>query len=99
MRVVGGIVLVFGVMVIRSPAVEAGFVGTAVITGRVTNTSGQVITSAKVVVEVVASLNSQPFAPASAAGPRPQGFWGQCRLVTTDSQGSYSATVDIPDRI
>ncbi len=99
MGIASGLVILLGLGLMGSSIVEAGSVGKSTITGKVTNTSGQIITSAKVVVEVVASLSSQPFEPSSAASPRPQGFWGQHRFVITNSQGSYSATVDIPDRI
>ena len=99
MGIGSGLIVLLSYGLASGPIVEAGSVGKATIAGRVTTTSAQVVTSAKVVVEVVASLRSDPVAPSSAAGPRPQGFWGQRRLVTTDSQGNYSATVDIPDRI
>lgn len=72
---------------------EAGFVGTATITGKVTNASGQIITGAKVLVQVTASSSS------NVPAPYPTGFWGPRRLVATNNQGLYSATVDIPDGV
>ena len=94
MRVMGSVLLVVGVVwFIGSPAAEAGFVGTATITGKVTNSSGQVITSAKVLVQVTASTGGNLPAPA------PVGFWGPRRFVSTNDQGVYTATVGIPERV
>jgi len=92
-----GVAMGLGLSLIGSPVAEAGFVGTARITGKVADSSGAAIPDVKVVAEIVASLrdDTDPL----SIGPYPMGFWGLRRTVTTDGRGNYTVTLQIPDRI
>lgn len=76
---------------------QAGFAATATLRGRVTDPAGGPVVGVRVVVQVVASLESAAVSVnLSAPGIA---YWGQRRVAITDANGRYLARVGIPGAI
>ena len=93
-RMAGLSLLVLGVAYLSSPKAEAGLLGNAVIRGKITGQIGgaaaQPISGAKVLVEIDGVVGSKDATIQ---------FFGSHQIVYTASDGTYQATVGIPDDI
>ena len=91
-----GFALVLGLILNNGPAPASAGLPTSTISGRVISPSGTPVPGATVVVQVTASLRSATVA-VNVTDPQP--FFGQLRIVQTNSHGFYQAVVQVPDTI
>jgi len=71
----------------------------AVVTGRVTDKSGQPVKRARVLIEVVGSFISTPDTQQRREDYSPRALWGVRQVVQTDLRGRYDATIKVPEFI